>query len=208
MKTSNANIIREYGPFADFDTVHGVTFDSQHLWLATGEQLVALDPDSGDPVRSIDASADAGTAFDGQHLFQISDNHIRKIDPQSGHVLDTIPAPEGGCSGMAWGEGLLWVGQHRNRRIHQIDPQTGEILHTLESNRFVTGVTWLEDELWHGTWEDDESTLRQVNAQTGEVLEQIDMPAGIGVSGLESNGRDHFFCGGGNSGKVRVVRRP
>jgi hypothetical protein len=34
------------------------------------------------------------------------------------------------------------------------------------------------------------------------------MPPGVGVSGLESNGGDQFFCGGGKSGKVRVVRRP
>ncbi len=48
----------------------------------------------------------------------------------------------------------LWVGQHRrNRKIHQVDPQTGVIIRTIDSNRFVTGVTWVEGELWHGTWE-------------------------------------------------------
>jgi hypothetical protein len=34
------------------------------------------------------------------------------------------------------------------------------------------------------------------------------MPAGVGVSGLESDGADTFFCGGGASAKLRVVRRP
>jgi hypothetical protein len=34
------------------------------------------------------------------------------------------------------------------------------------------------------------------------------MPPGVGVSGLESEGGDQFFCGGGSSGKVRAVRRP
>jgi hypothetical protein len=34
------------------------------------------------------------------------------------------------------------------------------------------------------------------------------MPSGMAVSGLESDGGDRFYCGGGNSGKVRVVRRP
>jgi glutamine cyclotransferase len=82
------------------------------------------------------------------------------------------------------------------------------VLRTIESNRFVTGVTWVDDELWHGTWENDQSELRRIDPQSGEVLEQIDMPAGVGVSGLESNGSDTFFCGGGNSGKVRAVRRP
>jgi glutamine cyclotransferase len=160
-------------------------------------------------VRSIDVAAHAGTAFDGQHLFQIAEDRIQKIDPKTGHVLATIPAPGGGGdSGLAWAEGTLWVGQYRDRKIHQIDPQTGAILRTIESNRFVTGVTWIDGELWHGTLEGDESDLRRVDPRTGEVLESLEMPPGIGVSGLESDGGDRFFCGGGRSGKVRAVRRP
>jgi hypothetical protein len=69
-------------------------------------------------------------------------------------------------------------------------------------------VTWVDGELWHGTWENDESELRCIDAQSGEVLQRLEMPQGIGVSGLESDGADLFYCGGGNSGKVRAVRRP
>jgi glutamine cyclotransferase len=86
--------------------------------------------------------------------------------------------------------------------------ETGKVLRTIQSNRFVTGVTWVDGELWHGTWENDESDLRRIDPQTGELLETIEMPQGVAVSGLESDGRDRFFCGGGNSGKVRAVRRP
>jgi glutamine cyclotransferase len=109
---------------------------------------------------------------------------------------------------MAWAEGSLWVGQYHARKIFQIDPETGAILRSIDSNRFVTGVTWVDGELWHGTWEGDESTLRRIAAETGEILEQLDMPPGTAVSGLESDGGDQFYCGGGNSGKVRAVRRP
>jgi glutamine cyclotransferase len=208
MKRSAANIVREYGPFPDVSGVHGVSYDGTNIWIATGDTLNAVDPGSGKTVRALNVPAHAGTAFDGQHLFQISDNRIQKVDPDSGRVLATIPTPEGGASGMAWAEGSLWVGQYRNRKIHQVDPQTGAILRTIESNRFVTGVTWVDDELWHGTWEADQSELRRIDAQSGEVLEQIDMPAGISVSGIESNGSDTFFCGGGGSGTVRAVRKP
>ena len=121
-------------------------------------------------------------------------------------MLATIPAPgDGGDSGLAWAEGTLWVGQHRGRKIHQIDPETGAILRTIESDRFVTGVTWIDGELWHGTWEGDESEVRRIDPETGEVLERLEMPAGAGVSGLESDGGDRFFCGGGSSGKVRAI---
>lgn len=209
MKHSSAEILREYGPFTGVDSVHGVTWDGERVWFASGEKLIALDPQSGKTLRSIDVTADAGTAFDGQHLFQIAADRIQKIDPQTGKVLNTIPAPGGGNdSGLTWAEGTLWVGRYRDRRIHQLDPETGAILRTIESNRFVTGVTWVEGQLWHGTWEGDESELRRVDPKTGEVLQSVRLPAGIGVSGLESDGSDQFFCGGGGSGKVRVVRRP
>ena len=209
MTRSRAEIIREYGPFPDAAQVHGVTFDGRHVWFASGDRLNALDPESGEIVRAIEVAADAGTAFDGRHLFQIAENEILKIDPATGEILSRIPAPGGGGdSGMAWAEGSLWVGQHRGRRIHQIDPETGAILRTIESNRFVTGVSWVDGELWHGTWDGEGSELRRIDAATGEVLDLLDMPAETGVSGLESDGSDCFFCGGGTSGKVRVVRRP
>jgi outer membrane protein assembly factor BamB len=208
MKHSAAEIIREYGPFPGVDHVHGVTFDGQHVWIATGAKLNAVDPVSGKIVRTIDVAGHAGTAFDGEHLFQIVEDRIEKIDPKTGRVVATIPSPGGGAdSGLAWAEGTLWVGQYRERKIHQVDPQTGTILRTIESNRFVTGVTWIEGELWH-TWEGDESELRRVDPRTGDALEKLDMPPGTGVSGLESDGGDLFFCGGGRSGKVRAVRRP
>lgn len=209
MKRSSANIIEEYGPFPDVTQVGGVTYDGQHVWIAAGDSLKAIDPASGETSRSIDVAAHAGTAFDGEHLFQIAEDRIHKIDPASGRVLSTIPAPGGGAdSGLAWAEGTLWVGQYRERKIHQIDPQTGAILRTIESNRFVTGVTWVDGELWHGTWEADQSDVRHIDPLTGEVLEILDMPSGTGVSGLESDGHDRFFCGGGGSGKVTAIRRP
>ncbi|MBY3185670.1 PQQ-binding-like beta-propeller repeat protein [Rhizobium laguerreae] len=209
MKKSAATIIREYGPFPGAERVNGVTFDGEHVWFASGDRLNALDPASGEVVRSIEVASHAGTAFDGTFLYQIAEDVIHKIDPKTGRILSTIPAPgNGGDSGLAWAEGSLWVGQHRGRRIHQIDPETGKILRTIESNRVVTGVTWVDGQLWHGTWEGDDSDVRRIDAETGEVLERLEMPEGTGVSGLESDGADCFFCGGGASGKVRAISRP
>ena len=209
MKRSAAEIVQEHGPFPGAEQVHGVSFDGRNIWFASGDHLHSVDPANGKVQRSLDVAAHAGTAFDGKHLFQIAEDRIHKIDPETGRVLATIPAPGGGGdSGLTWAEGTLWVGEYRARRIHQIDPETGAILRTIESQRYVTGVTWLDGELWHGTWEDESSDLRRIDPDSGEVLEVVEMPPGTGVSGLESDGHERFFCGGGNSGKVRVVRRP
>ena len=209
MRQSTAEIIREYGPFPGASDVAGVTYDGESVWFAAKDSLHAFDPETGKERRAIDVPAHAGTAFDGEFLYQIADGRIQKIDPKTRRVVSTIPAPSGaGSSGLAWAEGTLWVGDYRARKIHQIDPRTGATLRTLESNRFVTGVTWVDGELWHGTWEGDASELRRIDPATGQVLETLQMPSGVKVSGLESDGKDRFFCGGGNSGRIRAVRRP
>jgi glutamine cyclotransferase len=209
MKRSTAEIVREYGPFDGIEKVHGLTFDGERIWFASGDKLNALDPATGKPQRSIDIAAHAGTAFDGKHLFQIAEDRIQKIDPESGRVLATIPAPAGGGdSGLAWAEGSLWVGDYRGRSIHQIDPETGKVVRTIESKRFVTGVAWVDGELWHGTWEADRSDLRRIDPESGEVLEQLDMPEDMAISGLEADAEGQLLCGGASSGRIRVVRRP
>jgi glutamine cyclotransferase len=207
--TRAAEIVREYGPFDGADRIHGVTHDGRRVWAATGSKLVAFDPESGQLARTLDRASDAGTAFDGTHLYQIAEARIDKIDPATGDVVASIPAPgKGGDSGLAWAEGSLWVGQYRDRKIHQVDPATGAVLRTIESNRFVTGVTWVDGELWHGTWEGDKSDIRRIDPDSGAVLERLEMPQGTFVSGMESDGANLFYCGGGSSGKVRAVRRP
>lgn len=206
---SPAQIVREYGPLNGASSVHGVSHDGKYVWAATGTQLVAFDPASGDTHHTLECASDAGTAFDGTYLYQIADQRIDKIDPATGSVLSSIPTPgEDGASGLTWAEGSLWVGQYRGRKILQINPDTGAVLRTIESNRFVTGVTWVDGDMWHGTWEGDESELRRIHPQSGAVLERLAMPEGMGVSGLESDGADLLYCGGGGSGKVRAVRRP
>lgn len=204
-----AEIVREYGPFDGAPPIHGVSHDGRRIWAAVGDRLLAIDPASGDVAQTLERAGDAGTAFDGTHLYQIAESRIDKIDPATGEVLASIPAPgQGRDSGLAWAEGSLWVGQYRDRRILRIDPQTGAVLRTIESDRFVTGVTWVDGELWHGTWEGEESELRRIAPDSGAVLERLAMPAGTGVSGLESDGNGLFYCGGGGSGKLRAVRRP
>ena len=208
MKSAPAEIIKEYGPFPGVTDIHGVTYDGDLVWFASGDRLNTLNPVSGQLQDGLDTPAYAGTAFDGTHLFQIAGDQINRLDPATGAILSSIPTPGEGASGLAWAEGSLWVGDYPARRIHQIDPETGDILRSIESNRFVTGVTWVDGELWHGTWQDDRSDLRHVDPDTGNVIELVEMPDGMGVSGLESDGADRFYCGGGGSGKLRAVRRP
>lgn len=205
----SAEIVREYGPFYDGEGVHGVSFDGARVWFATGKKLRALDPVRGELTAELDAACDAGTAYDGKHFYQLTNGCIHKLDPKTGAVLSSLPSPAGSDSaGLTWAEGKLWVAKYHARQLFQIDPVTGAVLKTLESNRFVTGVTWAEGELWHATLEDGASELRHIDSESGEVLESLLLPEGARVTGLESDGADLFYCGGGTSGKVRAVKRP
>ncbi len=204
--SKRVTVVAEHGPFGDVPT-HGVAHDGRHLWIATGALMQALDPDDGKIVRTLPVASDAGTAFDGRHLYQLTGAQIQKVEVETGQIVGSIPSPgQGRDSGLTWAEGALWVGQYRDRKIHRIDPDTGAITKTIESDRFVTGVTWTGGELWHATWEGDDSDLRRVDPQTGEVLEHHDMPPGVGIAGLSSDG-ERFYCGSGKDGRVRVLER-
>lgn len=210
MKKSSATILAEFGPFPGCEKIGGVTFDGHSVWCASGPRLNALDPATGHITRFLEVPAEAGTAFDGRHLYQIAAGHIRKIDPATGEILHTIPAPTpDDNSGLAWAAGALWIGQADAKKILKLDPATGAVLRTITSDRVVTGVTWVDGELWHGTWEEnDESDIRHIDPESGAVHQSLAMPPGLGVSGLESDGRDRFFAGGGSTGKLRIIRRP
>jgi len=202
-----AEIEQEYGPFEGIEQIGGVTFDGRRIWFASGKAIEALDPANGTLTGQLPVPGRAGTAFDGRFLYQIVDRTIQKVEPETGRVLATIPAPGNGQdSGLAWAEGSLWVGQYRDRKIHRIDPETGKILRTIESNRFVTGVTWVDGELWHGSTEAGENALRRIDPETGEVLVSLELPEG--TSGLESDGKDRFYAGTGTTAKVLAIKRP
>jgi glutamine cyclotransferase len=146
MRKAQAHILREYGPFPGVEQVHGVTYDGENLWFAAGDTINAVDPESGELVRSIDVASHAGTAFDGRHLYQIAEDRILRIEPSSGKILASIPAPgNGGDSGLTWAEGSLWVGHYRSRQIHQVDPETGAVLETISMPE-GTGVSGLESD--------------------------------------------------------------
>jgi glutamine cyclotransferase len=208
MSRREAEVEREYGPFPEVSHIRGVSYDGERVWFADGQKLHAFDPESGEVTRELEVPCNAGTAFDGKHLYQIAGDRILKLDPKTGQILHSIPAPHERLSGLAWAEGSLYCGRGPERQILELDPSTGKVRRTIPSNRFVTGVSFTNGELWHGTLENDESELRRIDPATGEVLEAVVMPKGLAIHGLESDGKDCFYCGGGESGKVRAVKRP
>ena len=167
-------------PFRASTASHGVTYDGQHVWFAAGDTLQRVR--SGERQ---DAAHDRRRRARGHGVRRpapVSDR--RKPHPEDRSRRPAACSPPSRRPAAAATRGSpgprarSGSGSYRERKIHQIDPETGAILRTIESNRFVTGVTWVDGELWHGTWEGDESELRRIDPQTGEVLEQLDMPAG------------------------------
>ncbi len=206
-RREEAEVAREYIPFADRGSIHGVTFDGRLVWFARDDELVAFDPDAERVVRRLAVpSADAGTAFDGEHLYQLAKGEILVIDPSDGRVVRKFRAPaDGRASGMAWADGYLFIGQFHESRIHKVDAKTGEVVKTLSSDRFVTGVSCVEGALWHGVSNDDKPCeLRRVAAD-GTVEEMLSVPVAA-IAGVEGTRDGEFWCGG-EKGTLRRVRR-
>ena len=209
MKTNQATaeVVRAFNPCGDDRQIHGVTFDGKRVWFARDNELIAFDPVSEKIVHRLDVpNANAGTAFDGEHLYQIAKGEILVVDPESGTVLRKIPAPgKGGQdAGLAWADGHLWVGQFKDSKIVKIDAKTGEIVKTLTSDRFVTGVSCVDGELWHGaSGGDKKPELRRLGSD-GNVEESLAVPVDF-ISGVERAKNGDFWCG--DKGKLHLVRK-
>ena len=204
--TSEAEIVREHTP-VDEAPIHGVTFDGTLVWFARTDEIVAFDPRTEKVVKRLPVpSANAGTAFDGEHIYQLAHGEILVIQPSDGRIVRTLRAPDKGlCSGMAWADGYLWIGQFRESRIHKVDAKTGEVLKTLASDRFVTGVSCVDGAVWHGASGDGKpSELRRL-ASDGTLAEVLTVPVNA-IAGVESNRDGAFWCGG-SQGKLRLVRK-
>lgn len=201
-----AEIVREYQPLDDAK-IHGVTFDGKLVWFARDEELVAFDPETEKVVHRHEVPrARAGTAFDGEHLYQLAHEEILVIQPADGRIVRKLPAPsKGQDSGMAWADGYLWVGQFYSSKIHKVDAKTGEVVKTLTSDRFVTGVSCVDGELWHGASEDGKPCELRRLASDGTVQETLSVPVPR-VAGVEGTGDGGFWCAG-EKGTLRLVRR-
>ncbi|MFY0533960.1 hypothetical protein [Nannocystis pusilla] len=80
---------------------------------------------------------------------------------------------------MAWADGYLWIGQCYGARIHKVDATTGEVVKTLTSDRFVTGVTCVDGQLWHAAAGDDKpAELRRLGAD-GTPEEVLSVPVAM-----------------------------
>lgn len=205
--TTEARIERVLRPEPAVQAVHGVTWDGRRVWAAVGDRVLGLDPVTGETGGVIAVPAMAGTAFDGERLYQLADGRIRIIDLVTGTVEREIPAPPGGdCSGMAWSEGSLWIGQYDGREILQVSPADGKVLRRMSVGRMVTGVTWSDDHLWHGSWDGERGAIHRIDPATGALQETCRLPANVPVSGMEADGEGRIFCGAGALGVVHVVR--
>ena len=209
MKRSAAEIVREYGPFPGVDRVNGVTYDGQHVWFASGDKLNAFDPASG-KTAALDRRRRAcrngvrrpAPVPDrrGPHPEDRSEDRPRARHDPGARRRRRLRARLGRrhAVGGAVSRPEDPSGRSRDRRDpshHRVQP----LRHRGHLGRRRALARHL------GSRRERAAARR---SRTGEVLEQLEMPPGVGVSGLESDGGDRFFCGGGSSGKVRAVRRP
>jgi hypothetical protein len=191
---SRADIIQRATPIAG-RRIHGVTYDGKLVWYAADTEIVGYNPETDRVTTRLTVPATAGTAYDGRYFYQIAGAEILVVDRES-RIVRRLPAPNGtDDSGMAYADGYLWVGQYKAAKIHQIDAQTGEIVKTLTSDRYVTGVSCVDGDVWHGVDEEGGPSELRALAPDGSIREVIRFDSPVSIAGIESDGQGGFWCG-------------
>ena len=191
-------------------SVHGVTHDGQRVWAATGARLIAFDPESGEPTRTLDRACDAGTAFDGTYLYQIAERASTRSIPPPARCWRRSRRPATAYdSGLTWAEGSLWVGQYRDRKIHQIDPATGasHAHHRVQPLRHRRDLGRRRAVARHlGRRRERDPPHRPGERRRARAAG--DAAAASASAGSSPTGPISSIAAAATSGKVRAVRRP
>jgi hypothetical protein len=198
----------------DAAMVAGVAKDGDTVWLSliseAGCELARFDTKAQSVASRVAMAKTSGMAFDGESLWGVTPDGIQRFDPRTMAVTRTLPRPpvEGFLSGLAIDGEALWLGSYHQKKLFKLDPETGEVLKTLATDRFVTGVAWAGDELWHAVDASEDETqpteLRRIDPATGRVLEAHAVD--YAVSGMSSDG-EGLWCGDCSTGALRKVSR-
>ena len=181
----------------------------EHVWFAAGDKLNALDPASGNTVRSIDVAAPCRHRV--RRPAPVPDRRRPHPQDRSAHrprarapSLPPAAAATRGWPGPKARSGSASTASARSTRSIPRPARSCAPSSPTASSPASRGST---ASCGTAPGKATRANCALIPA-TGEVLERLEMPAGVGVSGLESDGGDRFFCGGGPSGRLRTVRRP
>jgi hypothetical protein len=128
-------VIRQFDTPAAVDRPRGGTFDGNVIWISANSMpslLYQLDPVTGALLGTLDISAitqsPGGLDWDGVNLWMTDSmqDKIYAVNPATGQLVKTLDAPRySHPSGVALGEGYLWVSCSHNNEVLKMDPANG-----------------------------------------------------------------------------------
>jgi YVTN family beta-propeller protein len=97
----------------------------------------------------------------------VAENSVGVIDTERSEVIREIPVGER-PSGIAVGEGSVWVTNAGADTVSQIDPETGAVLTRIAVGRSPVGIAVAEGSVWVANSGD--RTISRINAEIGQVV--------------------------------------
>lgn len=124
-----------------------VAFGADSVWVAVGQNpssggLFQIDPKTGEVLSRLPVESSTALAFGEGSVWVTSEARgaLLRVDPDTGKMTANIKVSSGGLSGVAVGEGAVWVaswgpaseagGQDRfgDKKLVRVDPGTNEVV--------------------------------------------------------------------------------
>jgi streptogramin lyase len=109
------------------------------IWVAIGDELLHIDPQTAQVVRTVAIGAQVGGLVVDESVWAISSLGLTRVDPATGQVLATFSVG-GSPSAIAIAGDLVWVADVRDRTLRAVDPATETVVETLAIGTGATDI--------------------------------------------------------------------
>jgi nucleotide-binding universal stress UspA family protein len=212
VRDGHAQLVREYEVAATGtnEVVHGVTFDSGRLVVASGEYLFRLRTDNGRLIEHLQTfPRTGGLAYDGACLWQLGATGIQQVNDRTGVVVRSFAPDVQGITGIECIHGDLLVLHDGGRRLARVRIEDHALTNRaiLVSNAPtdvpLRGLAWDGGELWSAT----DGSLVRIDPTTARIVARLPLSGAPPVCDLAADTEGTLWCVDSASRTVRGYAR-
>jgi len=163
----------------EIDGGRGVAIGDDAVWIATGAEVLKIDPTSGHTLLRLDAPA-SYVAVGAGSVWVPTSGDLKRFDAESGALLATIPVTSGVITDLAATDTAVWLTSKDYGGLFRVDPATNTVVTWFETGSGAHGIVIAESGVWVTNYA--ENTVSRIDPATNAVVATVeDVGSGVGI---------------------------
>jgi hypothetical protein len=150
------------------------------VWVALGEEVVKIDPVSGETQLTAPVGGSYLAYGAGSVWVAGPEGALVRVDPTTGTPVASIPVAPAGVTEVAATDDAVWVTSKTAGAVYRIDPSSNAVVASITTGRGAHGVVIDRSGVWVTNYE--EPTVSRIDPVTNTVVATVeDVGSGVGI---------------------------